>query len=389
MTYTSLFAGSFDPITDGHLDIIYQAARYSDETIVAVLNNDQKAGRYLFNLDTRLEMTRRAVQEMGLNDKITVVATEPQTVLADLYLKYNCSILFRGIRNEADKAYEEQQMAAHKLILPTLQVGYLYPKEKVQHISSTLVKTFAHHHVDVSPYVPAFIKQELEEKVAGQYKIAVTGEMATGKSWVTDKLVEYLNLTGHSAKSIKLDNLIREIYDDQTPGSAKLREDLVSLTQLKEVLNPGGQTVNRKVLAEFLFHPSTGAHRRDQIEQCTLPLLKMKYREALHNFRGIVVFEWAQLAEMGMGQWTNYNCIVVNSPDRTKFIQNRGLSEKDVTERAKTQWSAEEKLQSLQDAAEHGKMTGRFQRIYSNKMGPEGETNLQRLGDQVVKHFLG
>ncbi len=386
MVHTSLFALSGDPITNGHLEIITKASQRSDKTLVAILNNEQKAGKYLFSLKEREEMATRAIQELGLKN-VTVISTNQKTLLVDLYLKHNCSILFRGIRNEVDKRYEEEQMALNKLILPSLQVGYLEAGEATKLISSSMVKSFVQYHLDISAYVPMFVKQKLEHKLNGQFKIAITGEMATGKSWVTDNLVKYLTLQGYYVKAIKLDNLIREIYDEDTPGSDKLREDLVNLTQDKKVLNADEKTVNRKVLAEFMFHPETGSYLREKVEELTKPLLQMKYREALAGCKGIVLFEWAQLAEMQMGGWTNYNAIVVQSPDRDKFCEARGLSKKEIEDRAKTQWSAETKFNALRGEAIQAKMKNSFLKLYNNVMGSEGDLNLKELGNRIISYY--
>ncbi len=384
MTTTSLFAGSFDLIHNGHLSILKEISEYSDKVIVAILNNDEKIGKYLFSLKERIEITKRAIVEFGLNN-VTVLSTEPHDLLVDIYLKNNCTILFRGIRNPEDKSYEETQMSYHKLILPDLNVGYIRSKGNYGKISSSLIKTFVQHHVDISSYVPAFIKKQLEERIAVQYKIGITGQMATGKSFVTDELVKYFKSEGISVKSIKLDDLIREVYDEDSPSSDAFRKQLANFCQ-KEVINLDGKTVNRKKLAQFMFDSTTSDEKRKYIQDYTKPLINMKYREALHNFKGLVLVEWAQLAEMGMGNLVNHNVVVVDSPNRAEFIKQRGLSDEDVEKRGKFQWSAEKKIESLQKSATLNKIGGNIIN-YSNVTGDQGAENLIKLGKYITSIF--
>lgn len=357
-----LVAMSADPIHWGHLDLITSAARRCEKLFVLVSNNDQKKGSYVFGLQGRIEMARRMVEAKGIPN--VEVIHPPTQVLADTYLRYNCDVIFRGIRNAVDYEYEKTQMSYHTLIYPRFHVEFIEAQGENRIISSSMIKAFTSHHIDVSKYVPNFVKRALEERINNQYKIAVTGEMSVGKSWVTDQLVYRIqqqqllraaaNQQSIAVSSIKIDELLRSIYEDDIPGAIEMRREMQTCCSYHgggKLLLPSG-AIDRKALGEYMFSKKCNDSVRQQIQRLTMPLINMRYREALCQAgSGIIILEWAQLAEMEMGNWTNHNTIVVDSPDRKEFVKRRNISEKTLRERGVYQWSADQKVASLQSQA--------------------------------------
>ncbi len=376
-----LVALSADPVHYGHLDLIQIAKLECKHLLVLVANNDEKRNSYLFAKNERINFVRKLLHGMA---DVEVIESSTE-ILSDTYLNFGCDVLFRGIRDQKDQVYEETQMKYHKMIYPKLNPIFLKFSGEKSNISSSLVKAFTKHHIDISNYVPIFVKKALEERINNQYKIAVTGGIAVGKSWVTDTLVKTCNDRGVHTTAINFDNLIRLIYEESTPGSIKMRRELEYLcleagSQIS-ILNQDG-TVNRPVLGRFIFsHPSNDV--RIRVQELTQPLVDAKYREALNRAgSGLIIIEWAQLAEMDMGRLTNHNVIVVDSPDRSFFIEQRKISQEDFKNKTKFQWTAEKKSQVLESAARKDGVGHIIQ--FSNTIQ---DNKINDLADEVISLF--
>jgi pantetheine-phosphate adenylyltransferase len=345
-----LVALSADPVHYGHLDLIQMAKSGCKHLLVLVANNDEKRNSYLFTKNERINFVRRLLHGMA---DVEVIESSTE-ILSDTYLNFGCDALFRGIRDEKDRVYEETQMKYHKMIYPKLNAIPLKFGGEKSNISSSLVKAFTKHYIDVSNYVPIFVKKALEERINNQYKIAITGGIAVGKSWVTNSLTKVCNDRGVRTTAVKFDDFIRMIYEESTPGSIKMRQELEYLCleagSQTSILNQDG-TVNRPVLGRFIFsHPSNDV--RIRVQELTQPLVDAKCREALNKAgSGLVIIEWAQLAEMDMGRLANHNVIVVDSPDRSFFIEQRKISQEEFKNKTQFQWTAEKKSQVLESAA--------------------------------------
>ena len=381
-----LVALSADPITFGHLDLVRKAAKMCEQVIVLVAINDRKRDSYLFSLRERIAMTRRAITEQGLRN-VRVIGSAG--LLIDVYLKEGCDALVRGIRNSDDRIYEETQMTLHTIVLPELEghIEYIEAEEHLKLLSSTMVKAFASHHLDVSDFVPAFVKQALEERILGQYKIAVTGTIAVGKSFVASQLVERVRAMDKPAHHLNIDQLIRELYAEDSAGAQMMREAMADILG-DEVLTEHRNDVNRGVLAKHLFAKDCPQELREQIERLTTPHVMRKYREFLNGKEGLIVLEWAQLAEMCVSKWTNHHVIVVDSPDKEAFAAMRGIEKTRLEELAKVQRTAAEKVEAIQKEmtkGHHGLVL-----CYQNYLRPtveEAQKDIASLVDQVFELF--
>ncbi len=349
MKNRGLFPLSADPLTNGHLDIITRAAADCKHLIVLICDNDSKRGSYLFSLNERRAMTERAVRQLHLANVIVHVH---EGLLVDAVLQHGCDAIFRGIRTVDDRAEEEQQMRYHDLICPgmTAKINYLEATDALRDVSSTLVKAFTMHDADISSFVPAFIKAALEERLRHQWKIAVTGEIASGKTWVTQRLAETLTARGCPTHTINFDQLIRDLYSEPSAGAQQVREQLAEMLG-NDVLTSDHTAIERRILAERLFHPDTSSAVRTAVHELTTPHVMRLYRQALRSARGIVLIEWAQLAEMNMGWLANHRSIIVQSPERSAFAAARGLTSEALRRISTFQWTADQKAASLADQA--------------------------------------
>lgn len=377
-----LVALSADPVTFGHIALIRKALTFCDELVVLVANNDAKRASYVWNLAERTAMVERAVSETGFS---SVCVMGFAGLLTDAYLREGCDAIFRGVRNDTDRRYEEEQFALHAMILPEVatRVRYLVADEAHRYISSTAAKAFTAHGVDTSKLVPAFVKAELEERIAHQWKIGITGEIGVGKSYVAHALVErFSTITGIAAHHINLDEIIRELYIEDSPGAQLVRDELATLLG-NDVLATDRRSVERTRLAERMFAKECLNATRERVHAMTAPHVERKYRDALFGKRGLIVVEWAQLAEMAMGHWVNHTTIVVESPDRATFLAARNISPAQMETMRAYQWTGARKVAALvarANEANHGTVLR-----YENRVN--GATGIDNLVASVVRAF--
>ena len=143
----------------------------------------------------------------------------------DVFLRDGCDVVFRGLRNEKDKRYEEAQMGFHDLIHPGFlkSVKYIEAEPRYRHVSSTVIKAFILRHIDVSDMVPPFIKDRLEQHIHKQFFVGITGPMAVGKTTVATAAVEEFRKRGIPAQHLNVDDLVRELYVEDTTGARIFR----------------------------------------------------------------------------------------------------------------------------------------------------------------------
>lgn len=159
MKVTAIYPGTFDPLTNGHTDLIQRAAKMFDTVLVAVANNPSK--KPCFNLDERVELANTILNHL---DNVKVIGFSG--LLADLAREHNAHVLIRGIRAVSDFDYEFQLANMNRRLNPDLESVFLTPAEKNSFISSTLVKEVARHNGDVSEFVHPVINEALKKRLA-------------------------------------------------------------------------------------------------------------------------------------------------------------------------------------------------------------------------------
>lgn len=158
MSKISVYPGTFDPLTNGHLDLIHRAAGLFDKVIVAVAKSSGKSP--LFDLDQRIELAQKVLVDYPA---VEVVGFEG--LLVDFAKQYQADVVIRGVRSIADFEYEAQMAGMNRKMSPQLETIFLTPDQQWSHLSSTLVRDIARHGGDVSDFVPEQIKQSILEKV--------------------------------------------------------------------------------------------------------------------------------------------------------------------------------------------------------------------------------
>ncbi|MBK18841.1 MAG: pantetheine-phosphate adenylyltransferase [Rhodospirillaceae bacterium] len=157
-----IYPGTFDPITNGHTDVIQRAARMLDKLVVGVAINAGKGP--LFSLEERLEMVRVEADEMGdVGNRIEVCGFN--NLLVDFAKENNASVIIRGLRAVSDFDYEFQMASMNAKLAPDVETVCLMASDRHQFIASRLVKEIAILGGDVAQFVSPRVRELLEAKV--------------------------------------------------------------------------------------------------------------------------------------------------------------------------------------------------------------------------------
>ena len=155
----AIYPGSFDPLTNGHLDLIERGAKIFDELIVAILRNPEKEP--LFSLEERLEMIRAMTRE---RENVRVDSFDG--LMVDYALKVSATAVLRGIRAISDYEYELQMALMNRKLEPRLETVFMMPAETYSYLSSRLVREVATLGGSVRGLVPELVEKKLRVKLA-------------------------------------------------------------------------------------------------------------------------------------------------------------------------------------------------------------------------------
>ncbi|MFS8086165.1 MAG: pantetheine-phosphate adenylyltransferase [Acidobacteriota bacterium] len=157
----AIYPGSFDPVTNGHLDIIQRGCKLFDEIIVAVLVNPEKHA--FFSIEERCEILTEVLKTIDRRDcRVTVESFE------GLMVQYagarNANAIVRGIRAISDYEYELQMALMNRRLRPDLETVFMMPAEEYSYVSSRLVKEVFQLGANISDLVPSLVEQRMKEK---------------------------------------------------------------------------------------------------------------------------------------------------------------------------------------------------------------------------------
>ena len=153
----AIYAGSFDPVTNGHLDVIVRASRIVDELVVGVLHNRAKSP--LFSVEERVSMIKELTAQMP---NVTVSTFDGLT--ADYARQMQATIIVRGLRAVTDFEYELQIAQTNHVVNPQVDTIFLTTNLKYSYLSSTIVKEVASYGGDISKFVPEAVVQRVYDK---------------------------------------------------------------------------------------------------------------------------------------------------------------------------------------------------------------------------------
>ena len=163
----AIYPGSFDPVTNGHLNIIERAAKTFDELIVCVMINAEK--HPVFSSEERVELIRRVTRHIP-----NVTVTQSSGLLAEFAREQNCGVVVKGLRALSDFEHEFQMALINKKINPELDTMFLTACSEYMYLSSSLVKELGSYGADLSDFLPAEIIPDFQRRIE-QRRLSLQG----------------------------------------------------------------------------------------------------------------------------------------------------------------------------------------------------------------------
>ncbi|MCK5726379.1 MAG: pantetheine-phosphate adenylyltransferase [Thiotrichaceae bacterium] len=158
MKIIAVYPGTFDPVTNGHLDLVERASKLFQHVVIAVARSDKK--QPMFSFDERIALTTSLCKKWS---NISVIGFD--NLLVDFVSQQNASVIIRGLRAISDFEYEFQLASMNRHLAPNVESVFLTPSEQHAFISSSLVKEVAMLGGDVSGFVPIDVQVALNSKL--------------------------------------------------------------------------------------------------------------------------------------------------------------------------------------------------------------------------------
>lgn len=164
MKRTALYGGSFDPLTNGHLDVIRQGLQLADQLVVAIGIHPGKAP--MFSFEERAELIAQSVKALEGADEERCKVVSFDNLIVETAKEEGASILLRGLRDSTDFNYEMQMAGMNSTMAPDVQTVFVPSSPGMGHITGTLVRQIAKMGGDVSPFVPTPVLKALKDRLA-------------------------------------------------------------------------------------------------------------------------------------------------------------------------------------------------------------------------------
>lgn len=161
MPKIAIYPGTFDPITNGHIDIIERASRFFDKIYITVAKNPAKSP--LFSVQERVEMIQKSIEGLSNGADLEVITFDGLVV--ECARQCQASVIIRGLRAISDFEYELQMALMNRKLAEEITTVFLMPHEKYTYLNSTIVKEVASFGGDISELVPPIVQKKLKEKL--------------------------------------------------------------------------------------------------------------------------------------------------------------------------------------------------------------------------------
>ena len=340
MKNIALYAGSFDPLTLGHINIIERALELFDEVVVGIGVNPAK--KYTFSLGERMDFIQ---SHFGGQKRLSVVAIAGLAV--DCAKLNGAKYIIKGVRTTQDFDYERLINDVSLTQQRDVETVLLFSDHRLSHVSSSAVKELSKHVGVINNMVTPLVRRELDKK-NGRFVIGVTGTIGSGKSTLCRRLSEeYDYVRGVENHYVNLDAIAHNLFDGTGPMSQKLRNDILSVFR----------TIDKKELGELVFGDRVQLNKLNDLYR--EPMVTM-LRQELSKRRGIIFLEGALLLEFG---WefvcSSGTVIIVDTPEETEHrrrLSARGYTDVQIENRINSQLSFDEKYKLAESAKERGEI---------------------------------
>ncbi|MFN8391435.1 MAG: pantetheine-phosphate adenylyltransferase [Bdellovibrionota bacterium] len=168
MSKIAVYAGTFDPITNGHLDIILRASRMFEKLYIAVVEQPNK--KVLFSAEERVDLVRRSVAAAGKAVDSQIVVSSFSGLLVEYIRTLGCTVVIRGLRAVSDYEYEAQMAIINRHLAEEIETVFLMTSDNCSFISASIVREIAKLGGDVSGLVPPTVNEKLRS-VFGSLKV--------------------------------------------------------------------------------------------------------------------------------------------------------------------------------------------------------------------------
>ena len=164
MKRIAFYSGSFDPVTNGHVDVLVQSVALADEVVVGIGVHPGK--KPLFSFDERVQMIADVVAETPALENATIKVVSFDNLLVDAAASQGASIIVRGLRDGTDLDYEMQMAGMNGAMAPDITTVFVPASPDVRPITATLVRQIAGMGGDISSFVPVSVQKALKQKIA-------------------------------------------------------------------------------------------------------------------------------------------------------------------------------------------------------------------------------
>lgn len=321
----AVYIGSFDPITNGHIDIIKRSLKQFPNLVIAI--GDNPAKKCMFTIDERIQFIKNALKLHKIPD-FCVEVTSFRGLAADFMYLNNINTTIRGVRNPTDIEYENHMYLINRQLAPSIDTVYIPCSPEYQTVSSSSVKMLVDALVDVSSMVTYEVKMHLEAKILNACFIGVVGQSGSGKSSFTFNV---------DAERFDFDGYVRSIWNKKSPYPLRqLPEDHMEYKKLfdnvaSQLLGYDlfdisddpctGIVLNKERMRSFIAVPENNKIIRDAMR----PAIDYLYRKDL---RGKLAYWKSPTYGKPLG-WNNLSTLLEHS-DGSGVFDHIPTSVKDI-----------------------------------------------------------
>jgi pantetheine-phosphate adenylyltransferase len=337
----AVYAFSGDPITIGHLDIIKRARQLFPRVLVAIGTNPDKT--YTFSALEREQMAKQALKHLG-----GVRVAGFTGLLVDFAYEQGAVVIVKGVRDTTDFQYEQTLNSVGLSQNLGLETITLFARPELAHISSGTVKTLQKSQGLVHDYVPLSVKTALEKKLANQVLVGITGEIASGKTYLAEQLMKIGKQQGRRVHNLDLDQLAHQIQDKLSePQYQAVRQQIID--EFGAGIQKKNGLINRKKLGELVFN---NPEKLDKLNQIMWKPVLVRLRRELQGKEGVVLINSALLAEANLLAVCNNRIILTEVDEKTQKqrLKKRGLTASQIKRRLAGQFSANKKRQLIEES---------------------------------------